>query len=211
MSTSDRAAGDRLAAASAVLLNPPSERSNIASFIVMDVMRAAAVAEAAGRHVIHMEVGQPATAAPKAAREAVKAALDRDTLGYTLALGMYPLRARIARLYRDWYGVDVSPERVVVTSGSSAAFVLTFLALFDVGFYTETLRQTNLDPSLNGYDTLVKALELRGPDAEMEFALALATSWPKRPEQTIHLTHARAGAKDNALLAANLASHFSNS
>ena len=133
MSTSDRAAGDRLAAASAVLLNPPSERSNIASFIVMDVMRAAAAAEAAGRHVIHMEVGQPATAAPKAAREAVKAALDRDTLGYTLALGMEPLRARIARLYRDWYGVDVSPERVVVTSGSSAAFVLAFLALFDAG------------------------------------------------------------------------------
>ncbi len=125
--------GDRLAAATGVLLNPPSERSNIASFIVMDVMRAAAAAEAAGRHVIHMEVGQPATAAPKAAREAVKAALDRDTLGYTLALGMEPLRARIARLYKDWYGIDVSPERVVVTSGSSAAFVLAFLALFDAG------------------------------------------------------------------------------
>ena len=125
--------GDRLAAASGVLLNPPSERSAIASFIVMDVMRAAAAAEAAGRNVIHMEVGQPATAAPKAAREAVKRALDRDTLGYTLALGMEPLRARIAKLYLDWYGVTVKPERVVITSGSSAAFVLGFLALFDAG------------------------------------------------------------------------------
>ncbi len=120
-------------AAQSLLLRPPSERSDIASFIVMDVMRQAAAAEAAGRHIIHMEVGQPATAAPRAAREAVKAALDRDTLGYTLALGYEPLRARIARLYRDWYGLTVSPERIVITSGSSAAFVLSFLALFDAG------------------------------------------------------------------------------
>ncbi|MGD9805890.1 MAG: pyridoxal phosphate-dependent aminotransferase [Hyphomicrobiaceae bacterium] len=98
----------------------------------MDVMRQAAAAEAAGRDIVHMEVGQPATPAPRAAREAVKRALD-DNLGYTLALGLDPLRERIARLYRDWYGVDISPERVVVTSGSSGAFVLAFLSLFDVG------------------------------------------------------------------------------
>jgi aspartate/methionine/tyrosine aminotransferase len=110
-----------------------SARSEISSFIVMDVMRAAAAAEAEGRHIIHMEVGQPATAAPKAAREAVKRALDTQNLGYTLALGMDPLRRRIAGLYRDWYGIDLDPGRVVVTSGSSAAFVLGFLAMFDAG------------------------------------------------------------------------------
>jgi aspartate/methionine/tyrosine aminotransferase len=110
-----------------------SGRSGIASFIVMDVMRAAAAREAAGHKVIHMEVGQPATAAPRAAREAVKRALDTDTLGYTLALGMPALRERIAQLYHDWYGITLSPNRVVVTSGSSAAFVLSFLAAFDVG------------------------------------------------------------------------------
>jgi len=110
-----------------------SERSGIDPFIVMDVMSAAAAKEATGAHVIHMEVGQPATAAPKAARDAVRRALDSDKLGYTLALGMEPLRARIAQLYRDWYGVKVSPERIIVTSGSSAAFVLAFLALFDAG------------------------------------------------------------------------------
>jgi aspartate/methionine/tyrosine aminotransferase len=110
-----------------------SGRSGIASFIVMDVMRAAAAREAAGHKVIHMEVGQPATSAPRAAREAVKRALDTDTLGYTLALGMPSLRERIAQLYHDWYGLTVSPNRVVVTSGSSAAFVLSFLAAFDVG------------------------------------------------------------------------------
>jgi aspartate/methionine/tyrosine aminotransferase len=115
------------------LLQQPALRSEIASFIVMDVMRAAAAAEARGVHVIHMEVGQPATAAPRAAREAVKRALDSENLGYTLALGTDALRERIAKLYRDWYGLDVSAERIIVTSGSSGAFVLAFLALFDAG------------------------------------------------------------------------------
>jgi hypothetical protein len=85
------------------------------------------------------------------------------------------------------------------------------LALFDVGFFIETLRHTGVDRSLNGYDTLVKALELRGPDPEMEFALALASSWPKNKEHTLHLSRARAGAKAGSLLALNLASHFSGS
>ena len=110
-----------------------SRRSEVASFIVMDVMRAAAAKEAAGERVIHMEVGQPATPAPRLAREALSRAMERETLGYTLALGITPLRERIARHYRERYGVDVDPERIVVTTGSSAAFVLAFLALFDAG------------------------------------------------------------------------------
>jgi aspartate/methionine/tyrosine aminotransferase len=110
-----------------------SERSRIQSFMVMDVMRAASAEEAAGRNIVHMEVGQPGTQAPQAARRAAVEALQRDTLGYTVALGSEPLRARIAQLYQDWYGVNVAPERIVVTTGSSAAFVLAFLALFDVG------------------------------------------------------------------------------
>ena len=121
------------ALAPAVPLLGEAQRSGIAPFIVMDVMRQAAAAEARGVRVIHMEVGQPATSAPRAAREAVKQALDREPLGYTLALGLEPLRERVARLYRDWYGLTVSPERVVITTGSSGAFVLAFLALFDAG------------------------------------------------------------------------------
>ncbi len=85
------------------------------------------------------------------------------------------------------------------------------LALFDEGFFIETLRHTGINKSLNGYDALVKALELRGPDPEMEFALALATSWPKQKEHEQHLARARAGAKKGSLLASNLASHFSGS
>lgn len=119
--------------AAQALLRDASRRSGIDSFIVMDVMRMAAHEEAAGRSVIHMEVGQPATPAPRLAREAAKLAIDNHGLGYTLALGTEPLRARIARHYADVYGVAVDPERVVVTTGSSAAFVLAFLALFDTG------------------------------------------------------------------------------
>jgi len=110
-----------------------SQRSAVAPFIVMDVMEAAAAREALGHHVIHMEVGQPGTPAPRAALEAAKRALDRDTLGYTVALGLPALRTRIAGHYRERYGLDVPPERIVVTTGSSAGFVLAFLALFDPG------------------------------------------------------------------------------
>ncbi len=110
-----------------------SARSAIDSFIVMDVMSRAAAREAAGAHVIHMEVGQPGTPAPLAAREAAKRAIDEAALGYTLALGTAPLRQRIARHYRETYSVEVAPERVVVTTGSSAGFVLSFLALFEAG------------------------------------------------------------------------------
>ncbi|MDX2257811.1 MAG: aminotransferase class I/II-fold pyridoxal phosphate-dependent enzyme [Hyphomicrobiaceae bacterium] len=99
----------------------------------MDVMRAAAAREAAGRHVIHMEVGQPATPAPRRAREAVARALEHDPLGYTLALGRQDLRARIARHYGERHGIDLDPGRVIVTTGSSAGFLLAFLSAFDAG------------------------------------------------------------------------------
>ena len=115
------------------VLRDPSRRSGIDSFIVMDVMSQAAAAEVAGRSIMHMEVGQPATPAPATAREAAKRAIDTHNLGYTLALGMPALRERIARHYADTYGVSVDPGRVIVTTGSSAAFVLAFLALFDAG------------------------------------------------------------------------------
>jgi aspartate/methionine/tyrosine aminotransferase len=111
----------------------PSSRSAIPAFIVMDVMQAAAERAASGADVIHMEVGQPGTPAPAAAIAAVKRALDCDTLGYTMALGLPALRERIARHYGERYGVSVAPEQVVVTTGSSAGFVLAFLSLFDVG------------------------------------------------------------------------------
>src|ERR1700741_895601 len=100
----------------------PSRRGDVPPFMVMDVMAAAARIEASGGHVIHMEVGQPAAAAPKAAIRAAHAALDNARIDYTSALGTLSLRARIARHYRETYGLGVDSERIVVTTGSSGGF-----------------------------------------------------------------------------------------
>lgn len=107
-----------------------STRGMVDPFIVMDVMEAARQAEAAGRHIIHMEVGQPGTGAPATARARLATDLD-DPLGYTVGLGLPDLRVRIAKHYGDWYNVDLDPGRVVITSGASGAFLLAFSALFD--------------------------------------------------------------------------------
>jgi len=114
------------------LLNP-SKRSDVPPFIVMDVMAAAARLEAQGKRVVHMEVGQPAAPAPATAIAAAHGALDAKRIGYTETLGIAPLRARIARHYAETYDLALDPARVVVTIGSSGAFVLAFLAMFEPG------------------------------------------------------------------------------
>jgi aspartate/methionine/tyrosine aminotransferase len=111
----------------------PSARSDVAPFMVMDVVAAAARIEAAGGRVVHMEVGQPAAPAPSTAIAAARAALASGRLGYTETLGIPALRTRIARHYAEIHGVTVDPEQVVVTTGSSGGFVLAFLTLFEPG------------------------------------------------------------------------------
>jgi aspartate/methionine/tyrosine aminotransferase len=134
-----------------------STRSQVDPFIVMDVMQAASAAEAAGRHIIHMEVGQPGTGAPSGATAALAQAMEQGSLGYTVALGLPALRARIAQMYGEWYNVDLDPNRVVITSGSSGGFILAFTALFDTGdkvgigapgypSYRQILRALALEP-----------------------------------------------------------------
>jgi aspartate/methionine/tyrosine aminotransferase len=111
----------------------PSARSAVPPFMVMDVMAAAARLEAQGRRIIRMELGQPAVGAPATAIAAVRAALSAGPLGYTETLGIASLRRRIARAYGEWHGLDVDPARIVVTTGSSAGFILAFLAAFEAG------------------------------------------------------------------------------
>jgi len=111
----------------------PSKRSDVPPFIVMDVMAAAALLEAKGARVVHMEVGQPAAPAPSTAIAAAQAALKHGRIGYTETLGIPSLRARIARHYADAYALALDPARVVVTTGSSGGFILGFLALFEPG------------------------------------------------------------------------------
>jgi len=111
----------------------PAARSDVPPFMVMDVMAAAARIEAAGGRVVHMEVGQPAAPAPRPAIEAAREALASGRIDYTQALGIPTLRERIARHYAERYGLTVDSGRVVVTTGSSAGFILAFLSLFDPG------------------------------------------------------------------------------
>ncbi len=132
-----------------------SRRSEVDPFIVMDVMEAARKAEENGQSIVHMEVGQPGTSAPAAARTALTKAMEADPLGYTVALGLPSLRSRVARLYKDWYGLTINPERVVITSGSSAGFILAFTALFDAGD-----RVGLGEPGYPSYRQILKALDL---------------------------------------------------
>ncbi|VVT31384.1 Aminotransferase [Roseovarius sp. EC-HK134] len=138
-----------------------STRSQIDPFIVMDVMEAARRAEAAGRDIIHMEVGQPGTSAPEGARAALARTMATEPMGYTVALGLPALRARIAQLYGDWYNLDLNPERVVITPGSSGAFILAFTALFDAGD-----RVGIGAPGYPSYRQILRALDLVPVDIE---------------------------------------------
>ena len=110
-----------------------SERSEISSFLAMDVLRRANAAEREGKDVIHMEVGQPAASAPSIVIDEAQEWLAKGRLGYTDALGLDDLRKRIAAHYLEKYAVDIDPHRVAVTTGSSGGFNLAFLAAFDVG------------------------------------------------------------------------------
>ena len=132
-----------------------SARGSVDPFIVMDVMEAASKKEKSGYEVIHLEVGQPGTSAPKMAAESVKNKISQSTMGYTVALGIPELREKIADLYLRWYNVQVEPERIIVTPGSSGAFILTFTGLFDVG---DTVGVGS--PGYPSYRQILKALSL---------------------------------------------------
>ena len=132
-----------------------SARGSVDPFIVMDVMEAASKKEKSGYEVIHLEVGQPGSLAPKMATESVKNKISKSPMGYTVALGIPELREKIADLYLRWYNVQVEPERIIVTPGSSGAFILTFTGLFDVG---DTVGVGS--PGYPSYRQILKALSL---------------------------------------------------
>jgi aspartate/methionine/tyrosine aminotransferase len=132
-----------------------SRRGAIPPFIVMDVMRAANRRATAGENIIHLEVGQPSTPAPRGALEAAREALGRDVLGYTDALGLPALREAIAAHYQNAYGLAIDPAQIIVTTGSSAGFILAFLAAFDPGD-----RVALASPAYPCYRNILAALDL---------------------------------------------------
>ena len=168
-----------------------AKRGDIDPFIAMDVMRLANERAARGEDIIHMEVGQPARPAPRKVIEAARDALDSERLGYTDALGLPLLRARIAAHYRERYGVEVASERVVVTTGSSAGFVLAFLAILDAG--------ARVALPAPGYPAYRQILHVLGAEPVMLEARA-ETRWMPGPEE---LRRASEGAGLDAFLIAS--------
>lgn len=110
-----------------------SRRSAVEPFHAMDVLAEANRLRGLGHPVVSLAVGQPSDPVPAEVREAAEAALRAGRGGYTDSLGLAELRSAIAGHYGEMYGVDVSPSRVAVTTGSSAGFNLAFLAMFDPG------------------------------------------------------------------------------
>lgn len=151
----------------------PSRRSAVAPFIAMDMLADAAKLEAVGRHIVHMEVGQPGAPAPGPVLEAARRVLDHGRLGYTESLGILPLRQAIAELYKRDYGSDVSADRIAIAPGSSGAFCLAFLAAFDAG-----ARVALPTPGYPAYRNLLGALGLEA----VEIETTAETRWALTPE-----------------------------
>lgn len=146
-----------------------SRRGHIPPFIVMDILRSANQRQKERGDVLHLELGQPATGAPRQVIDAAKHALDKNLLGYTEAFGMMSLRHRVSDYYRRSQNLEVDPERIVMTTGSSGGFVLTFVAAFDTGD-----RVVMADPGYPGYRNILLALGIEpvslptGPDTRFQ-------------------------------------------
>ena len=141
------------------MLKTSTRAESVQPFLVMDMMREAGQLEAAGTDIVHMEVGQPSGGPARKVIQAAQTALANERLGYVDALGIAPLRQRIARHYKQTYGVSVSPEQVIVTTGSSAAFLLAFTACFDRG------QKVGLaTPGYPAYRNILKATDLEVVD-----------------------------------------------
>ena len=164
----------------------PSLGSEVEPFHVMQVLRQVARRQASHGDVVLLCVGQPATPAPAPAREAAVAALRREVLGYTETAGVLPLRRAIADLYRRRHGLEVSPDDVVVTTGSSGGFSTLLLAALDPG---QTVAMTN--PGYPAYRNTIEALGLRvldldcGHDTRFQPTAAMLDALPSRPDALV--------------------------
>ncbi|MCK5793001.1 MAG: aminotransferase class I/II-fold pyridoxal phosphate-dependent enzyme [Ketobacter sp.] len=131
------------------------KRSDISPFLVMEAFREAHEVTKTGADVIHLSLGQPASKPPQQVLQKVAERMMEDKLGYTDACGIPALRERIAKHYRDEYGLEVPAERVFITIGSSAAFFLSMLCAFNPGDKLAIAR-----PCYPAYPNMMKALDL---------------------------------------------------
>ena len=141
-----------------------SRRSEVSPFLAMDALREAKELERAGRRIIHMELGEPGAPTPQAIRQAGVSALSRGQLGYGEALGHLVLREQIAAFYEKKYRVKIAPDRIVITTGSSGAFLLTLIAGFDPG-----ARIAVTQPGYPAYTNILTALGLKSAHLSLSF------------------------------------------
>jgi len=164
-----------------------SARADVAPFYAMEVLKAANEKAAKGDSVLHLEVGEPGRGAPAGAISAAHAALDGGGIGYTEAFGLTDLRRRIARYYQETHGVDISLNRIAVTTGSSGGFVLSLITAFDVGD-----RVALGVPCYPAYRNMFKALGIE----PVYLRTTMATRFQPTPEML-----AEAGPVDGLLIA----------
>ena len=161
-----------------------SKRSALPPFLALDVMRKAGELSQAGEDIVHLEVGQPSSAAPKATSSALISALEQTpTHGYSVAFGVMGLRAQLAQHYSDWYDVQPHTDNIAITVGSSTAFALAFMAAFDEG--DKIALPT---PGYPAYRNLMEGLGLEavplsaGPNQGWRPMLAEMESWEALPD-----------------------------
>ncbi len=159
-----------------------SQRGQVEPFHVMEVAKAAAVRQMTHGDAILLCVGQPATPAPAVVRSAAAAAVTDQVLGYTMTPGLPELRRTIAADYALRHGVDVDPDDIVITTGSSAGFQLTALAAFDVGDRVALTR-----PGYPAYRNTLLALGCEvvdlpvGPETRFQPSVAMLEALPQPP------------------------------
>lgn len=115
------------------MVKKTSRRAAIPPFRVLEMASLAIRKESAGESIYHLDMGQPGSGATASVLQAAHAALDADTIGYSESRGRLELRQRIAKHYDESYGLSVDADEIFITTGSSAAFLLSFLCAFDIG------------------------------------------------------------------------------
>ena len=156
-----------------IFVRKPSMRSDVPPFHAMDIMNEAIELERGGNRVIHLEVGQPGAAAPGPVLETARKLMSTGQFRYTEAVGRLQLRKKISEYYHNFHNLEIDPDRIIITTGSSAGFNLVFLACFDTGDRVALARP--------GYPPYRNILSSLGLDA-VEIDTGPATRWALTPE-----------------------------
>ena len=133
----------------------PSIRSNVSPFYVMNLLEKAKKMELENKKVYHLELGEPQMKTPDLIKDEVQRLVKKGIAGYTPSNGIYPLRKKISEYYPHKYQVEVSEDRVFITTGSSGAFLLSFLLNFDKGD-----RVAIFNPVYPAYRNILKSLDI---------------------------------------------------